>query len=82
MTIHDYLEGEFTGKPMKGDRGRESDWLEFCDLTIRGSKVQIVDASYVPDECEGCMVILTPGSYHVEVKAMAYGGDVREGVGP
>ncbi|HXR03384.1 MAG TPA: hypothetical protein VN836_01600 [Verrucomicrobiae bacterium] len=77
MTIQDYLKGEFTGKPKKDDRGRESDWLEFCDLTVRGSKVQVVDASYVPDEREGCMVTLAPGSYHVEVKATAYGGDVR-----
>jgi len=77
MTLQEYLEGEFTGKAKRGERGKESDWLEFCDLTVRGSKVQVVDASYVPDEREGCMVTLNPGSYDVQVKATAYGGDVR-----
>jgi hypothetical protein len=77
MTLQEYLEGEFTGKAKRGDRGKESDWLEFCHLTVRGSKVQVVDASYVPDESEGCMVTLTPGSYDVQVRAIAYGGDVR-----
>jgi len=77
MTLQDYLEGEFTGKAKRGDRGKESDWLEFSDLTVRGSKVQVVDSSYVPDEREGCMVTLTPGLYQVQAKAMAYGEDVR-----
>src|SRR5688572_14750813 len=77
MTLQEYLEGEFTGKAKRGERGKESDWLEFCDLTVRGSKVQVVDVSYVPDEREGCMVTLNPGTYDVQVKAMAYGGDVR-----
>jgi hypothetical protein len=77
MTLQEYLEGQFTGEPKEGDCGKESDWLEFCDLTVQGNKVHVVDASYVPDAEEGCMVTLIPGLYHVQVRAVAYGADVR-----
>jgi hypothetical protein len=77
MKIEDYLAGDFPGEVKRGDVGTESSWLEFCNLLVRGNKVHAVDASYAADGQEGCMIDLRPGKYHVQVKAMAYGNDVR-----
>jgi hypothetical protein len=77
MTLEEHLASEFTGVAKRGDRGEESDWLEFCDLPVRGKRIQVVDASYGPHSREGCMVNVTPGVYHVQVRAIVYGDDVR-----
>jgi len=77
MTIEDYLASDFTGRPSRGDLGKESEWLDFCELSVRGDKVHVVDASYAADPAEGCMVELAPGVYQTCVKMMAYGQDKR-----
>ncbi len=77
MKTEDYLAGDFTGKPSYGDFGEESDWLDFCELTLRSPKLHIVDPCYAADPQEGCLVALPPGLYRVQARAMAYGRDVR-----
>ncbi len=77
MTIEEYLASDFSGKPTTGDIGKESQWLDFCQLTVREGKVHVVDASYAADPVEGCMIELAPGSYQAQAKIMAYGRDTR-----
>lgn len=57
--------------------GAESDWVEFCQLTLRGSKVHVADASYAADPKAGCMITMSPGVYCGAVKLMSFGAYSR-----
>src|SRR5690348_11150733 len=77
MHINEFLKDSFTSKPAKGSLGNESDWLEFCPMQLRGTRVWVGDANYVPNEPDGFLVELNPGEYSVTAKAMDFGGDKR-----
>jgi TPR repeat protein len=57
--------------------GERSDWLDFCDLILKGSSILVVDAQFVPSESDGLLVKLSPGIYSVQAKVANYGGDQR-----
>ena len=57
--------------------GAEGDWVKFCELTLRGSKVHVADASYAADPKAGCMITMPPGTYCGAAKLMPFGGYSR-----
>jgi len=57
--------------------GEHTDWLEFCNLDLKGSRVLVVDAQFVPSEKDGLLVELPPATYLVQAKVANYGGDRR-----
>src|SRR5688572_6174336 len=77
MNLKDYFEGESTGSPAQGSKGTQSDWLDFCDVMLIGPKVLVVDANFVPSADDGLVIELPSGRYHVQVRAIDYGGDKR-----
>ena len=60
--------------PITGER---TDWLEFCQFSLHGKTVLIVDAQFVPSSDDGLLVDLSPGNYRVYAKGVNYGGDRR-----
>jgi TPR repeat protein len=57
--------------------GEPTDWLDFCELELKGTNILIVDAHLVPSKEDGLLVALTPGKYVVQGKAINYSGDRR-----
>jgi TPR repeat protein len=78
MKLAKYFSGD-RGKFLKPTppTGEQSEWLDFCDLVLKGGNILIVDAQFVPSEKDGLLVKLPPGNYSVQAKAVNYGGDVR-----
>ena len=59
------------------DTGESSPWLEFCDLDLKGPRVLVVDAQFVPSAEDGLLIELPAGRYAVQIKALNFGGDRR-----
>lgn len=59
------------------ETGEQTDWLEFCHLELKGSRVLVVDAQFVPSEKDGLIIELSPAVYAVQTKVTNFGGDVR-----
>ncbi|MES1180595.1 MAG: tetratricopeptide repeat protein, partial [Verrucomicrobiota bacterium] len=59
------------------ETGEQTDWLDFCELELKGANFLIVDAQFVPSEKDGLLVALSPAKYSVQGKAINYGGDRR-----
>ena len=57
--------------------GEQTNWLEFCDLELKGSRVLVIDAQFVPSEQDGLLVELFPAKYAVQAKVTNFGGDLR-----
>lgn len=57
--------------------GEPSPWLEFCDLELKGSRVLVVDAQFVPSEKDGLLIELPAGKYAVQTQVTNFGGDRR-----
>jgi hypothetical protein len=72
MNINDYLKHPPSSPPNKLS-GISSRWLDFCKLRLHGSKLHVVDASYVEDETAGQLIKLARGIYSVQVKLRIYG---------
>jgi hypothetical protein len=77
MNLTDYLSRRLKKAPRRDSKGKQSEWLEFCDIVLHGPKFLIVDANFVPSEEDGILVEVSPGTYHVQVKGMEYGRDKR-----
>ncbi|MBP9902899.1 MAG: hypothetical protein KBH45_15665, partial [Verrucomicrobia bacterium] len=77
MNLKDYFEQVSTESPSQGSTGVQSDWLDFCELRLSGSKLLIVDANFVPSLEDGLAIELPVGRYLLQVKAIDYGGDKR-----
>ncbi len=77
MSMDEYLKDAWTKTPPKGTLGKESEWLDFCDLNLKGNSLLIIDASFTPRANDGLLVELSPGAYLVQAKAMNYISDKR-----
>lgn len=78
MNIADYFaedRDEFL-KPTPAT-GERTDWLDFCELELKGSNILIVDTQFVPSEKDGLLVALSAGKYTIQAKTVNYGGDRR-----
>ena len=54
-----------------------TEWLDFCDFTLRGPQFLVVDASFLPEPGDGLVIDCAPGDYHLDARVMAYGDDAR-----
>lgn len=72
-----FLGKKSKAKVSKGDLGQESEWLEFSAMNLKGKRLLICDAMYVPAEDNGLETKLSPGHYLIQAKVMSYGGDRR-----
>jgi len=77
MHIDQFLKQTVTAHPAKGSRGKESDWLDFYQLQVKGKSMWIGDANFVPHEEDGFLVAVDTGNYLVTAKAIDFGGDKR-----
>jgi len=77
MRLQDYLSTEKSGEPEQGSPGKQSDWLEFCEVNLVGPRFLVVDASFVPSAEDGVLIEAPPGQYEIRAKCIDYGGDVR-----
>jgi hypothetical protein len=77
MNLDTYLKEAWTANPPEGTPGRETDWLEFCDLVLSSGKLLIADAQFIPSLEDGVLVELPPGTYTLEARVMDYGSDKR-----
>ena len=57
--------------------GEPSPWLEFCKLELKGARMLVVDAQFVPSEKDGLVVELPAGNYAVQAVVTNFGGDRR-----
>ena len=77
MNAKEYFDAKSPGGPEKGARGRVTEWLDFGEFVLRGTKCLVVDASFVPSTEDGLLVELPPGHYRLQLKGIDYGGDKR-----
>jgi len=77
MKLDDYLARPPRSQPKNGQGGVASPWLDFCVITLSGTVVHVVDASYTPVESEGCLVELARGRYRMHVKLLVFDADWR-----
>ncbi len=77
MNLEEYLKGTkasiATTMPQKGSKGKETDWLYFCELNLRSGKLLVVDPSYGPKPDQGLLVDLPTGKYVIQARVLNYG---------
>jgi hypothetical protein len=65
-------------EPQLGQLGELSSWLYFCDLPLKTGPLAVCDPSFGPGD--GVMSVslnLPPGTYRIEGRVVAYGGERR-----
>ena len=78
MKLSDYFLQSIEGIHYASPRtGLPSGWLDFCEFSLRGSSILVVDASFVPAADDGLLIELPPGKYEVQAQVLDYGGDRR-----
>ena len=78
MKLSDYFLQSIEGIHYASPRtGLPSGWLDFCEFSLRGSSILVVDASFVPSADDGLLIELPPGKYKVQAQVLDYGGDRR-----
>ena len=78
MKLSDYFLQSIEGIHYASPRtGLPSGWLDFCEFSLRGSSILVVDASFVPSADDGLLIELPPGKYEVQAQVLDYGGDRR-----
>src|SRR6185369_6502624 len=76
VTLKQYLDGKPFVRARRGV-GRESDWLEFCNLELPGGVLFVFDPAMLPGEAKGCRVKLVAGEFAVTAKVITYWKDSR-----
>ena len=78
MKLRDYFSKKASPKDEPpAPSGQQTDWLDFCQLVLKGNRVLCVDAQFAPSAEDGLLVELSPGKYLVQAKCVNYGGDKR-----
>ena len=78
MKLRDYFSKRASAKnEPPTPPGQQTDWLDFCELDLKGSKVLCVDVQFAPSADDGLLVDLSPGKYLLQAKCVDYGGDKR-----
>lgn len=78
MKLRDYFSKRASAKSEPAaPPGQQTDWLDFCELVLKGSKVLCADAQFAPSADDGVLVELSSGKYLVQAKCVDYGGDKR-----
>ena len=57
--------------------GERTEWLDFCELDLKGGSVLIADAQFMPSEEDGLRVTLAPAKYVAQCKVANFSGDRR-----
>lgn len=71
------LAEETENKTVRGSVGNETDWLEFCELTLSDGRALVCDLGFIPSDGDGLLVEMPPGRYLIRARVMDYSGDRR-----
>lgn len=77
MTPKVFFSSQVPVTAKKGEVGKETDWINLCELDLTGTKFLVVDANFVPSAKDGIMISSTPGKYQVQIKGIDFSGDRR-----
>lgn len=76
-TLKKFLARRSKGKPAYDSPGKESEWLDFCEMTFEGKQAWVGDLSFFPSTENATLLPIKPGPYVIQAKIMVYPGDRR-----
>lgn len=79
MNVQDFLRSAKYSRAEKGSIGKESDWLPFCNMDVRGGHLQMVEKRILGSTYDenSVSIPVEPGPFVVDCRVLSYGGDRR-----
>ena len=77
MTPKEFFRPQVPIAAYKGEVGKETDWMNLCELDLIGAQFLVVDANFVPSAKDGILISSKPGKYQVQIKGIDFSGDRR-----
>lgn len=77
MTLTEYIQADSAADLPRDGRNSRSPWLEGWNVQLETGRVHVADPSDANCDMYGCVLLLAPGAYRLELQVARHGGRHR-----